>query len=81
VLVLDVAALPGLDDLAALELRALLRALREERRQLVLAGVDEDQLQALDDAGVLLDFDADDVCHDQHAAELRAHELVLAMAA
>jgi hypothetical protein len=30
---------------------------------------------------VLLDFDADDVCHDQHAAELRAHELVLAMAA
>jgi uncharacterized membrane protein YoaK (UPF0700 family) len=76
VLVLDLAALPGLDGLAALELQVLWRALREERRQLVLAGVDEDQLQALDDAGVLLDFDADDVCRDQRAAELRAHELI-----
>jgi hypothetical protein len=26
--------------------------------------------------GVLLDFDADDVCRDQRAAELRAHELI-----
>lgn len=78
VLVLDLAPLQSLDDLAAFELRALLRSLRDERRQLVLAGVDEDQLQALDEAGVLLDFDADDICHDLHAAELRAHELALA---
>ncbi len=78
VLVLDLAPLQALDDLAALELRALLRSLRDERRQLVLACVDEDQLQALDDAGVLLDFDADDICHDLHAAELRAHELAIA---
>ena len=81
VLVLDVAPLRALDDLAALELRALLRALRDDRRFLVLAGVDEEQLQGLDDAGVLLDFDADDICHDLHAAELRAHELVAPSAA
>ncbi|MCU0862895.1 MAG: DUF1275 family protein [Planctomycetes bacterium] len=74
-LVLDVAALPTLDETAALELRALMRHLREERRFLVLCGVEQGQLQALDDAGVLLDFDADDLCHDRHAAEVRAFEL------
>ena len=74
-LVLDVAALPTLDETAALELRALMRHLREERRFLVLYGVEQGQLQALDDAGVLLDFDADDLCHDRQAAEVRAIEL------
>jgi hypothetical protein len=29
----------------------------------------------MDDAGVLLDFDADDLCHDRQAAEGRALEL------
>ena len=52
-----------------------MRHLREERRFLVLYGVEQGQLQALDDAGVLLDFDADDLCHDRHAAEVRAIEL------
>jgi uncharacterized membrane protein YoaK (UPF0700 family) len=75
VLVLDLAALHALDETAALELRALQRQLREERRFLVLCGIDAEQLQALDDAGVLLDFDSDDLCHDRHAAELRAGEL------
>ena len=75
VLVLDLAALHALDETAALELRALQRQLREERRFLVLCGIDAEQLQALDDAGVLLDFDSDDLCHDRHAAELRAVEL------
>lgn len=81
VVVIDVAPLPSLDELAALELRALLRALRDDRRHLVLAGIDEDQLQALDAAGVLLDFDADDLCHDLRIAELRAVELAVAAAA
>ena len=75
VIVVDLADLHAMDEVAALELRALRRHLRDEGRFLVLSGMDEDQLQAIDDAGVLLDFDADDLCHDAHAAERRAREL------
>jgi hypothetical protein len=76
VLVLDLQQLPGLDELAALELRALQRHHHDERRHLVVCGLGPEHVQALDDAGVLLDFDADDLCRDRLTAELRAAELV-----
>lgn len=76
VLLLDLSKLPAIDAPAAFELRALSRHHEHERRHLVLCGLEEPQLQTFDDAGVLFEFDADDLCHDRHAAELRAAELL-----
>ena len=75
VLVLDLDNLGAMGDRSALELRALMLHLREEGRFLVLAGVGERQLASLHHAGVLLDFDADDLCSDLPAAALRGERL------
>ncbi len=76
VVVLDLANLQNMGDRSALELRALMLHLREERRLLVLAGVGKDQLATMQHAGVLLDFDADDLCSDLRTAARRAEALV-----
>jgi anti-anti-sigma regulatory factor len=75
VVVLDLANVQGMGERSAFELRALLFHLREEGRQLVLAGVGPTQLATMQHAGVLLDFDADDLCGDLHTAALRAERL------
>lgn len=75
VVVLDLANLGAMGDRSALELRALMLHLREEGRHLVLAGVGKDQLAALHHAGVLLDFDADDLCQNLPTAALRGERL------
>lgn len=75
VLVLDLAGLGPMGERSALELRGLLLHLREEGRFLVLAGVGNAQLATLQGAGVLMDFDADDLCSDLSAAALRAERL------
>jgi uncharacterized membrane protein YoaK (UPF0700 family) len=80
VVVLDLANVQGMGERSAFELRALMLHLREEGRMLVLAGVGEAQLATMQHAGVLLDFDADDLCGDLHAAALRAERLAAAMA-
>ncbi|MBL8753292.1 MAG: DUF1275 family protein [Planctomycetes bacterium] len=80
VVVLDLANVQGMGERSALELRALMLHLREEGRQLVLAGVGATQLATMQHAGVLLDFDADDLCGDLHSAALRAERLAAACA-
>lgn len=78
VVVLDLGNLPQMGERSALELRALMLHLREEGRLLVLAGVGADQLASMQHAGVLLDFDADDLCSDLGAAARRAELLAAA---
>lgn len=75
IVVLDITALHAMGERSAFELRTLLLHLREESRQLVLAGVGKQQLAVLDHAGVLLDFDADDLCSDLQTATRRAEQL------
>ncbi len=72
VVVIDLANLEQMGERAALELRALMLHLREEGRLLVLAGIGPAQIGTMHHAGVLLDFDADDLCFDLSAAALRA---------
>ncbi len=81
VVVLDLANVQGMGERSAFELRALMLHLREEGRQLVLAGVGPEQLATMQGAGVLLDFDADDLCGDLGAAALRAERVVSTAAA
>lgn len=78
VVVLDLAGLHHMGERSALELRALMQHLREEGRMLVLAGVGPAQLATMQHAGVLLDFDADDLCSDLRSAALRAEALAAA---
>ncbi|MBL8729449.1 MAG: DUF1275 family protein [Planctomycetes bacterium] len=75
VVVLDLADVHDMGERSAHELRALMLHLREEGRVLVLAGVGKPQLAVLHHAGVLLDFDADDLCGDLHSAALRAEQI------
>ncbi len=75
VLVLDLADLGAMGERSALELRSLMLHLRDEGRCLVLAGVGPQQLTTLQNAGVLLDFDADDLCQDLPTAMLRGERL------
>jgi anti-anti-sigma regulatory factor len=75
VVVLDVTSLPPLDAQAALELHSLMRHLREQGRSLVLAGFGPEQATSLRDAGVLQEFDDDDVCTDLAAAVERAEDI------
>lgn len=81
VLVLDLTDLGEMGDRSALELRALMLHLREQGRCLVLAGVGAAQLGALQHAGVLLDFDADDLCKDLQTAAQRGERLAASLAA
>ncbi|MBL9076325.1 MAG: DUF1275 family protein [Planctomycetes bacterium] len=80
IVVLDLGNLPEFGERSALELRALMLHLREEGRELVLAGVGKQQIANLQHAGVLLDFDADDLCSDLHSAAVRAEQLAEALA-
>jgi len=75
VVVLDLTDVPDMGERSAHELRALMLHLREEGRSLVLAGLGKAQLAVLHHAGVLLDFDTDDLCGDLHAAARRAEQL------
>ena len=75
IVVLDLTSLQRMGERSALELRALMLHLREEGRELVLAGVGTEQLATLQHAGVLLDFDADDLCGDLGSAARRAEVL------
>lgn len=75
VVVLDVSNLQGMGERSALELRALMVHLREAGRTLVLAGVGAGQLGTMQHAGVLHDFEADDVCGDLRTAAARAEAL------
>lgn len=75
VVVLDLTNLAEFGERSALEMRALMLHLREEGRVLVLAGLGKEQFASLQHAGVLLDFDADDLCSDLHSAALRAEKI------
>lgn len=77
VVVLDLASVQEMGERSAHELRALMLHLREDGRVLVLAGVGKRQLAAMHHAGVLLDFDADDLCGDLHTAALRAEQIAV----
>jgi uncharacterized membrane protein YoaK (UPF0700 family) len=72
VVVLEIGALQAMGERSALELRALLLHLRDEGRFLVLAGVGPEQFATMQHAGVLLDFDADDLSSDLDGARQRA---------
>lgn len=72
VVVLDLAGIQDLGERSAHELRALMLHLREEGRVLVLAGVGKEHLAVMHHAGVLLDFDTDDLCGDLRSAAARA---------
>lgn len=76
VVVLDVAAMSDMVPRTASELRMLQQHLRDERRHLVLANVTTVQLETMEDAGVLLDFDADDLCGERTTAMQRAQWLL-----
>ncbi len=80
VVVIDIGNLRDFGERSALELRALMLHLREEGRPLVLAGLGREQIASLQHAGVMMDFDADDLCSDVGSAVRRAEEL-LALAA
>lgn len=80
VIVLDLADLGAMGERSALELRSLMLHLRDEGRYLVLAGVGAQQLTTLQNAGVLLDFDADDLCQDLPTALQRGERLTEALA-
>lgn len=75
VIVLDLTNLADMGDRSALEVRALMLHLRQEGRVLVLAGLGKAQIATMHHAGVLLDFDADDLCTDLKSAALRAEKL------
>jgi uncharacterized membrane protein YoaK (UPF0700 family) len=75
VVVLDLSNLAAMGERSALEIRALLLHLRQEGKALVLGGCGKDQIAVLQNAGVLLDFDADDLCSDLHQAAARAEQL------
>lgn len=75
VVVLDLTAMPVLRESAALEIRGLAVHLRAEGRTLVLAGIGQRQAASLRQAGVLLDFDDDDLCADLAAATDRAEDI------
>ena len=75
VVVLDLTNLAEFGERSALEMRALMLHLREEGRVLVLAGLGKEQIASLQHAGVLMDFDADDLCSDLHSAALRAEKI------
>jgi len=76
VVVLDVTAMADMVPRTASELRLLQQNLRDERRHLVLANVVTEQLETMEDAGVLLDFDADDLCGEMDTAKQRAQWLL-----
>lgn len=75
VVVLDLTNLTAMGERSALEIRALLLHLRQEGRSLVIGGLGQAQLAALQSAGVLHDFDADDLCSDLHKAAARAEQI------
>lgn len=79
VVVLDLTNLGDFGERSALEMRALMLHLREEGRVLVLAGLGKEQIASLQHAGVLMDFDADDLCGDLHSAALRAEQIAESM--
>ncbi len=79
VVVLDLTDLDEFGERSALEMRALMLHLREEGRVLVLAGVGKAQITSLQHAGVLMDFDADDLCSDLHSAAVRAEKIAGSM--
>lgn len=81
VVVLDLIGLPAMGERSALEVRALMLHLRQEGKQLVLAGIGKEQMAALQHAHVLLDFDTDDLCSDLQAAIARAERLAAQIAA
>lgn len=72
IVILDLAGMHDMGERSAHELRALMLHLREEGRVLVLAGVGKEQMAIMHHAGVLLDFDTDDLCGDLKAAAVRA---------
>ena len=76
VVVLDVAAMADMVPRTASELRMLQAQLRDERRHLVLANITTAQLETMEDAAVLLDFDADDLCGEEATAMQRAQWLL-----
>lgn len=76
VVVLDIAALADMVPRTASELRMLQQHLRDEGRHLVLANLVTTQLETMEDAGVLLDFDADDLCGEAATAQQRAQWLL-----
>jgi uncharacterized membrane protein YoaK (UPF0700 family) len=76
VVVLDIAQMADMTPRTASELRMLQQHLRDEVRHLVLANVVSQQLETMEDAGVLLDFDADDLCGEATAAAQRAQWLL-----
>lgn len=76
VVVLDIAAMADMVPRTASELRMLQNTLRDEGRHLVLANLVTTQLETMEDAGVLLDFDADDLCGEASTARQRAQWLL-----
>jgi hypothetical protein len=74
--VLDIAAMADMVPRTASELRMLQQHLRDEDRHLVLANLVTTQLETMEDAGVLLDFDADDLCGEASTAMQRAQWLL-----
>jgi hypothetical protein len=76
VVVLDIAAMADMVPRTASELRMLQQHLRDEDRHLVLANLVTTQLETMEDAGVLLDFDADDLCGEASTAMQRAQWLL-----
>lgn len=72
IVILDLAGMHDMGERSAHELRALMLHLREEGRVLVLAGLGKEQMAVMHHAGVLLDFDTDDLCGDLKAAAVRA---------
>ena len=71
-----IAAMADMVPRTASELRMLQQHLRDEDRHLVLANLVTTQLETMEDAGVLLDFDADDLCGEASTAQQRAQWLL-----
>ncbi|MBZ0152226.1 MAG: DUF1275 family protein [Planctomycetes bacterium] len=75
VVVLDIAAMPELDDNAAHEVHLLMVHLRGSGRTLVVAGVGQKHLAVLRHCGVLQNFDPDELCEDIESAIEYAEDL------
>ncbi|MFO1077914.1 MAG: DUF1275 family protein, partial [Planctomycetota bacterium] len=75
VVVLDIAALPELDDNAAHEVHLLMIHLRGAGRTLIVAGIGEKHISRLRECGVLQNFDQEELCENVAEAIERAEDI------
>lgn len=76
IVLIDISRLPRMGERSAQELLSLMLRLRPSGRQLVLAGVEKQQLTILDQVGALTEMDTNNICHDVASAVRRCRHLL-----